>query len=760
MAILLNSSSIHTSRSSFDRQTETLQRLLDAALNDDTDSAFQCIANPLVDVNFIGTAKLRFKTTEIVLHDELPHEVRFMYEEFKTDVSPLFVAAHNGNLTLLRELLNKGAKVNLRLFRGYAITAAVREGHEEVTKLLMNSGASQLACEEALVEASCLGRSRFSELLMLSNMIRPQVAVYALVSASCRGFVDVVHVLIKHGVDVNAVSRTKLQSSKPFLLVNVDCNALFAAVVSRQINVVKLLLEVGVRTDIMVKLGAWSWDKDTGEEIRVGAGLAEAYPITWCAVEYYESTGSILRMLLSHLSPNSYHIGRTLLHHAILCNNERAVTVLLNCNADSEAAIQTNEETCVLPIHMAARLGLCKILRSLINTNCNLNSVTKSGDSALMICARNKHEDCLRVLASAGSDMGLVNAYGDCVTSISSSIQWNDVFEKAILDVIRGGSVVNSTNSSAFSASIFATHANDMKALKKLIEHKDINIDEQDGNGFSAAMIAVEQGNTEAFRLLLYAGADVLMLKNKHGLTALNLAEANKNSEVFHKLMLEYAIEKKCSCSTDVNPLHCATRHRNIDFVQKLIKEGYDVNSFDDSGYTPLMLAARRRHGAMCELLISHGAKCDIQNERHETALSLARGNGSAEENDAERVILNELARRLVLCGARVKKHTKCGEGSFHRKLLVMMGDSGILRWGKSDKRNVICREAKVGGSTRFRWNRRNKHDFNEQGLFHVVTTNKKEVHFACQGGNEMAELWVRGITLVTREAIFGKKSP
>jgi len=47
------------------------------------------------------------------------------------------------------------------------------------------------------MEASYLGRARFVELLMQSNMIRPQVAVHALVSACCRGFVEVVDVLIK-----------------------------------------------------------------------------------------------------------------------------------------------------------------------------------------------------------------------------------------------------------------------------------------------------------------------------------------------------------------------------------------------------------------------------------------------------------------------------------------------------------------------------------------------------------------------------------
>ena len=85
--------------------------------------------------------------------------------------------------------------MNQKLFRGYATTAAVREGFLEVLEVLINAGASQQACEEALLEASYVGLARPVELLM--DMVRPQVAVHALVSACCRGFVDVVDALVK-----------------------------------------------------------------------------------------------------------------------------------------------------------------------------------------------------------------------------------------------------------------------------------------------------------------------------------------------------------------------------------------------------------------------------------------------------------------------------------------------------------------------------------------------------------------------------------
>ena len=46
------------------------------------------------------------------------------------------------------------------------------------------------------------------------------------------------------GVDVSASNRVLLQSSKPSLHANVDSTALVAAIVSRQISVVRLLLQV------------------------------------------------------------------------------------------------------------------------------------------------------------------------------------------------------------------------------------------------------------------------------------------------------------------------------------------------------------------------------------------------------------------------------------------------------------------------------------------------------------------------------------
>lgn len=173
----------------FDYEADVSQRLLEAASSNDLHSALDCINDPFIDVNCVGAVTLKMRVAEVTCCEELPNVVRFEYQEFKSDVTPLFVAVCNGNVTLVRKLLSHGADVNQNLFRGFSITAAVREDHLEIFENLLKAGASQPACEEALLEASCHGRGgKYIELLMASDLIRTHISVRALVTACCRGF--------------------------------------------------------------------------------------------------------------------------------------------------------------------------------------------------------------------------------------------------------------------------------------------------------------------------------------------------------------------------------------------------------------------------------------------------------------------------------------------------------------------------------------------------------------------------------------------
>ncbi|KAK1319042.1 hypothetical protein QJS10_CPB04g01780 [Acorus calamus] len=541
---------------------------------------------------------------------------------------------------------------------------------------------------------------------------------------------------MKCGVNANETVRMLLRSSKPSLHANIDCTALFAAIVNRQISVVQHLLQTGVRRDIKVSLGAWSWDTTTGEEFRVGAGLAEPYDAAWCAVEYFDSTGRILRSLLLDHPINAPHLGRTLLHHAVLCDNPRAVSILLELGADPELLIKTDKGSIGFgAMHMAALLGQTEILQRLIKAGCDINARTSAGETSLMLCARYARGECLRILASAGADFGLTSPNG-------SSVEWWSIgFANTILEAIRSGTVVRSSDATVFSPIAFVIKSGDAEALHSSIAWPGVNLDEQDKHGFSPLMIAATEGDVEAFRTLVFAGADVT-LTNNAGETAISIAQRNKNRDAFDKAMLEHAL---CN-NSNPHALHCAARQGDTDSVQELLRRlgCGDVNAIDGEGYTALMLAARGGHAETCEVLMAMGAGWDYKTVRGETALTLAKGGA------AEGVVMDGVGRGLVRRGGWVRKYTREGKGKAHWKWVEMEEGVGKLRWGKGRRRNVVCEGVWVGGSEGFRKNRRRRKGgekgvVEEEGLFGVVTGKGREVHFVSgDGRRETAELWVR----------------
>ncbi|XP_068669832.1 uncharacterized protein [Aristolochia californica] len=650
-----------------------------------------------------------------------------------------------------------GADVNQELFRGYAITAAASGGNIGVLGMLLKACASQSACEEALLEASLCGQAEAVELLTYSEMIRPDASVHALMYASCRGFVDVVTTLIKSGVDVNCKDRVLLDSVKPMLHANVDCTPLVASIVSRQLAVVKTLLESGAKTGFQVQLGAWSWDMVSGEELRVGPCMGEPYTEAWCAVEYYESSGEILKLLIQH-QPSLVKVqrcGRTLLCHAILCHNSEAVHILLYNGANANFPIKTNEGHECLPIHLAARLGCLPALQQLILHGCEIDARNESGETAVMMTARAGKPDCFLALVSAGADLGLINSSGDNAIQLAKSCfqsDLDDILSKAIIfrkDIF-------SSNLDVFSPLHFASSMNTAEPLQILLQKKEVYtcLNKQDASGSTPVILAAKAGNTKTFKLLVMAGADI-GVKGRDGETVhsiLKFQASDSDRDELEQILLDAVLANVLADYSHFKALHFAAKSGDLCAIARLLKMGVQVNFLDEDGYSPLMLAAREGHADACKLLLRQGgANCGQYNGRGETALSLARRN--LKFKAAEGIILDFLARSHVLSGEKISKHTRGGRGKPHPKMVQML-KSGILTWGKSKRRNVVCREAVMGPSASFCRNRR-KSNKGEGIIFSVVPVTGREVHFevSCAAG---LDLWVRGINLIVKEAAAG----
>ncbi|KAJ7518627.1 hypothetical protein O6H91_20G000900 [Diphasiastrum complanatum] len=648
---------------------------------------------------------------------------------------------------MLQQTRIAGADVNEKLFRGYATTAAAREGHHQIIDVMQRAGAAQPALEDALLEACLYNQVKSVEVLISSEMTRPEILAQALVHASNRGYLDIVATLTKSGVNVNSWYRILLRSAKPALHANVDCTPLVAAIVARHAPVVKYLLEAGGKPDLKVSVGAWSWDYASGEELRVGAGLAEPYDGAWCAVEYWEVSGTILSMLMQYVSPNDEHNGRTLLCHAILCNNHQACTVLLSAGADAEYRIRTRSGQEYRPLHLAARLGYVSIVQLLIDHGCDLNIRTEYDETALMLSAKGGFENCFKSLLLSGADLGLLNEQGQSALELAELSGLTSSADFFLWDALRSGNRLHSSNPHVFSALHFVAKQGDVGVLRNLLRHPSIDSNAKDKHGYSAAMVAVQAGRLEVFEIFLQSGIDIGLVGSK-GETVLSLVKSSDLRESFERIILN-AVLANLLKGEDFHALHYAAQRGNLEALRQLLRNGCAIDTLNDEDCTPLMLSAREGHAEACRLLLLAGADCNLSNSQGETALSLARK--STFSKASEGVILDHMAIKLVLVGGQLYKHTRQGKGAPHLKIVRMLR-TGLLTWGETRRRNVICKEAGIGPTRTFLRNCK-KAGADKPGIFWVITSSGREVHFEASAA-AIAELWVRGITGLIKKSV------
>ncbi|KAK8945553.1 hypothetical protein KSP40_PGU010622 [Platanthera guangdongensis] len=616
--------------------------------------------------------------------------------------------------------------------------------------MLLKAGVSQRACDDALLEASLCGEAEAVQLLIRSEMVQSDAAAHALVTAASRGFLDVVAALVENGVDINCLDRVLLRSIKPSLHANVNCTPLVAAIVSKQSSVVKYLLEAGARTSPLIQVGAWSWDPVSGEEVRVGMCLGEPYNAVWCAVEFYETSGEIFKLLLRHC-PSSLedpHLRQTILCHAILCQNSCATTVLLDYGANSNFPIRREPGPESRPIHLASKLGNLDILRHLISQGCDLDSTTSTGETPLMISARANHAECFQKLLVAGADLGLVSCSGDTAIELAKRSSFSSSIMDFFFQALAAGTTIRSSNLRVFSPLHFVTRCGCAEAVQLILHSSTKELNELDGSGLTPIMAAATGGHLEAFRLLVMAGADV-SVRSSDGKTVISILQYESLKDKFEKVLLDGVLCGMIPKNSHFRALHYASKKGNCSSTIQLLKMGFEVDSLDENGYSPLMLAAMEGHSDVCAILL-RSADSGLMNDRKETALSLARC-GSRSNKVVEDLILDNLALSHVLSGEELCKHTREGRGNPHTKSVRLLS-SRVLSWGKTNRRNVACKEAVAGASLWFLKNWRKDFGCKKDKIFRVVTVKGREVHFeaSCQFG---MELWVRGINLAIKES-------
>ncbi len=178
-----------------------------------------------------------------------------------------------------------------------------------------------------------------------------------------------------------------------------------------------------------------------------------------------------------------------------------------------------------------------------------------------------------------------------------------------------------SKDNNGFTPLIQASYSNESKIVEFLIE-KNVNLSDEDSNGMTALDHA---NNLETTNTLTTHGATY----GSPFKALINALTFSYNEVVYYLLDNNIAnIEDKDEDGQTV--LHIAAIYNN-EKIEYLIGKGADLNTTDNSGYTPLILAAKTYSYGMTEVvktLLNHNADIEAKDLNGMTALHWAAKEG------------------------------------------------------------------------------------------------------------------------------------
>ncbi|NP_001106372.1 ankyrin repeat domain-containing protein 6 [Xenopus tropicalis] len=196
----------------------------------------------------------------------------------------------------------------------------------------------------------------------------------ALHLAANKGHVNVVHILVKAGCDLD---------------IQDDGNqtALHRAAVVGNSEVLALLIQEGCALDRQ--------DKD---------GNTALHEASWHG--FSQSVKLLVKAGANVLAKNK--AGNTPLHLA--CQNGHSQSCRILLLAGSRADLKNNVgDTC---LHVAARYNHLSVIRILLSAFCSVNEKNQAGDTPLHVAAALNHRKVIKVLLEAGADATLLNNAG------------------------------------------------------------------------------------------------------------------------------------------------------------------------------------------------------------------------------------------------------------------------------------------------------------------------------------------------------------
>lgn len=253
--------------------------------------------------------------------------------------------------------------------------------------------------------------------------------------------------------------------------------------------------------------------------------------------------------------------------------------------------------------YLAESCGIDRSLQQGTSLHIDVNQLDMYRRSAMHYAAETGNMEVLRVLFSAGGSVDIGDS--DDVTPLHLAAARD--YPEAVALLISCGAKVNRKSIDGTGPLHMAAARGFIETARILLEHGAC-VNALDRNDRTPLHLAVIRGLQEMVKLLTSHGAKV-NVEDILGYTPLCQAVWQQEKEIV-KLLI--AAGAKLTHSDRL--LHCSILHRCPAIAELLISAGSIVNLRDDSGDTPLLLAARSGQSDMVKVLLQNGAMASYPN--------------------------------------------------------------------------------------------------------------------------------------------------
>uniref|UniRef100_A0A8C6I9T5 Ankyrin 2, brain n=1 Tax=Mus spicilegus TaxID=10103 RepID=A0A8C6I9T5_MUSSI len=630
--------------------------------------------------NGLNALHLAAKEGHVGLVQELLGRGSSVDSATKKGNTALHIASLAGQAEVVKVLVKEGANINAQSQNGFTpLYMAAQENHIDVVKYLLENGANQSTATEdgftPLAVALQQGHNQ-AVAILLENDTKGKVRLPALHIAARKDDTKSAALLLQndHNADVQSKSGfTPLHIAAHYgnvnvatLLLNrgaaVDFTArngitpLHVASKRGNTNMVKLLLDRGGQIDAKTRDGL------TPLHCAARSGHDQVVELL------LERKAPLLARTKNGLSP---------LHMAAQGDHVECVKHLLQYKAPVDDVTLDY----LTALHVAAHCGHYRVTKLLLDKRANPNARALNGFTPLHIACKKNRIKVMELLVKYGASiqaitesgltpihvaafMGhlnivlllLQNGASPDVTNIRGETALHMAARAGQVEVVRcllrNGALVDARAREEQTPLHIASRLGKTEIVQLLLQHM-AHPDAATTNGYTPLHISAREGQVDVASVLLEAGA-AHSLATKKGFTPLHVAAKYGSLDVA-KLLLQRRAAADSAGKNGLTPLHVAAHYDNQKVALLLLEKGASPHATAKNGYTPLHIAAKKNQMQIASTLLNYGAETNTVTKQGVTPLHLA-----SQEGHTDMVTL------LLDKGANIHMSTKSGLTSLH----------------------------------------------------------------------------------------------